>query len=121
MKSCMGFVNIGHTPFNFPFIVHKMAISIIHAMLLLRKDCCCSIYRSKSSFSSTKHVVCSSHISTELLQAYDCCFFIIIFYNPPLHTRAQFTSFYNALASSSNPLVVSQASQHHSLFKILYY
>lgn len=121
MKSCMGLVSLHLTLFNFHSGVHKMAISIMHSMFPHREDCEHSKYPSKPSFSSTKHVVCSTHTSTELPQACHYCFFIIIFYNPPLHTRAQFTSSYNALASSSNPLVVSQAPQHRSLFKIFYY
>lgn len=121
MKSCMGLVSLHLTLFNFHSGVHKMAISIMHSMFPDREDCEHSKYPSKLSFSSTKHVVCSTHTSTELPQACHYCFFIIIFYNPPLHTRAQFASSYNALASSSNPLVVSQAPQHRSLFKIFYY
>lgn len=117
MKSCVDPVSLHLTLFNFQTRVHKMAISIMHSMLPDREDCWHSKYPSKPSFSSTKHVICSTHPSTELPQA---CL-IIIFYNPPLHTRAQFTSSYNALASSSNPLVVSQTPQHHSLFKIFYY
>lgn len=120
MRGCMGLVSLHLTLFNFHSGVRKTAISIMHSMFP-DGDCRHSKYPSKPSFSSTKHVVCSTHTSTELPQACHYCFFIIIFYNPPLHTRAQFTSSYNALASSSNPLVVSQAPQHHSLFKIFYY
>lgn len=120
-KGRMGLVSLHLTLFNVHSGADKMAISIMHSVFLDREDCQHGKYPSKPSFSSTKHVVCSTHTSTELPQACHCCFFIIIFYNPSLHTRAQFTSSYNALPSSSNPLVVSQAPQHHSLFKIYYY
>lgn len=120
-KSCMGLVSLHLTLFNFHSGVHKMAISIMHSMFPDREDCRHSKYPSKPSFSSTKHVVCSTHTSAELSQACYYCFFIIIFYNPPLHTRARFTSSYNALTSSSNPLVVSQAPQLRSLFKTFCY
>ena len=98
-EKLLGLASLHLTLFNFHSGVHKMAISIMHSMFPDREDCQHSKYPSKPSFSSTKHVVCSTHTSTELPQACHYCFFIIIFYNPPLHTRAQFTSSYNALAN----------------------
>lgn len=121
MRGCMGLDSLHLTLFNFHSGVRKTAVSIMHSMFPDREDCRHSKYPSKPSFSSTKHVVCSIHTSAELPEPCHYCFSIIMFYNPPLHTRAQFTSSYNALASSSNPLVVSQAPQHHSLLKIFYY
>lgn len=59
-------------------------------------------------------------------QAYPACLSIIMFYNPPLHTRARFASSCNTLASSSNPLVRSRslhslvASSKYFIIELLY-
>jgi hypothetical protein len=59
-------------------------------------------------------------------QACHACLSVIMFYNPPLHTRARLASSRNTLASSSNPLVVSRslhstvASSKYFIIELLY-
>lgn len=117
-KCCVSLVGLHLTLFNFYSGVHKMAISIMHSMFPEIVGTV-NIHLSLLSHQQNMSFVVPTH--QQDFQACHYCLFIIMFYNPPLHTRAQFASSCNALASSSNPLVVSQPPQHSSLFKIFYY